>query len=84
VAIKYSLGKLSKFDGGTRRFLHAIHDSPIQILGIDTKYVEKVEGLPYIHRDPFDRIIIATALCEDMIILTVDENVQKYDVSWVW
>jgi len=84
VAIKHSLGKLPTFAGGVNRFLYAIHDNPIQIVGVNSEYVKKFEVLPYIHRDPFDRIIIATALCEEMVILTADENIQKYDVSWVW
>jgi len=84
VAIKHSLGKLPTFDGGVNRFLYAIHDNPIQIVGVNSEHVKKVEALPYIHRDPFDRIIIATALYEGMVILTADENIQKYDVPWVW
>ena len=84
VAIKCSLGKLSDFKGGVRRFLYAIHDKPIEIIGVMPKHVEKVEELPYIHRDPFDRLIISTALCEDMIILTADENIHKYDVGCSW
>jgi len=84
VAIKHSLGKLPEFNGGVKRFFRAIHDNPIQIVGINSDYVEKVEELPYIHRDPFDRIIIATALREEMVILTVDENIQKYDVKYKW
>jgi len=84
VVIKYSLGKLQAFDGGVKRFLRAIHDNPIQIVGVNSEHVEKVEELPYIHRDPFDRIIIATALCEEMVALTADENIQKYDVRWIW
>jgi len=37
-----------------------------------------------LHRDPFDGIIIATALSERMTIITGDENIQKYDVTWIW
>ena len=84
VAIKYGLGKLPEFNGGVKRFLHAIQDNPIQIIGVHSEYVKRVEELPYVHRDPFDRIIIATALCEEMIILTADESIHKYDVPWVW
>ncbi|MCL1820701.1 MAG: type II toxin-antitoxin system VapC family toxin [Oscillospiraceae bacterium] len=84
VAIKHSLGKLPTFSGGVKRFLHAIHDNPIQIVGVNSEYIKKVEELPYIHRDPFDRIIISTALCEEMVILTADENIQKYSVPWAW
>ena len=84
VAIKNSLGKLPGFKGGTKRFLYAIHDNPIEIVGILPMYVEKVEELPYIHRDPFDRLIIATAMCEGMAILTADENMRKYGTECVW
>jgi len=40
--------------------------------------------LPLIHRDPFDGIIVATAIAENRIIVTADEEIQKYDVSWIW
>ena len=40
--------------------------------------------LPMIHKDPFDRLLISTALAEDLTIITIDENIQKYDVKWVW
>jgi PIN domain nuclease of toxin-antitoxin system len=84
VAIKHSLGKLTEFPGGVKLFLSAIYENPIEIITVLPKHIEMVEQLPYIHRDPFDRLIIATALCEDMSILTADENIQKYDVSWIW
>jgi len=37
-----------------------------------------------LHRDPFDGIIVATALLEKMTIVTADENIRKYDISWAW
>ena len=40
--------------------------------------------LPFLHKDPFDRLLISTAIAEKLTIITVDENVQNYDVSWVW
>jgi PIN domain nuclease of toxin-antitoxin system len=42
-----------------------------------------VEILPFHHRDPFDRLLVATALAEGMILITADENILKYDVSHV-
>jgi PIN domain nuclease of toxin-antitoxin system len=35
-------------------------------------------------KDPFDRLLISTAVVEGLTIITADENIQKYDVSWVW
>ena len=45
---------------------------------------EMTYKLPYIHRDPFDRLIIATALCENMAIITIDEDIQKYSTKCIW
>jgi len=83
VAIKVSLNKLD-FDGGSEMFLSAIEASNIDLLGVSCDYVKMVEKLPFIHRDPFDRMIISSAIAEDLTIITIDENIQKYDVSWVW
>jgi len=83
IAIKVSLNKLD-FDGGVAMFLFAIEDNNINLLGVKGDYVKIVEKLPFIHRDPFDRLIIATALAENLTIITIDENIQKYDVSWIW
>ncbi|MCL2011065.1 MAG: type II toxin-antitoxin system VapC family toxin, partial [Synergistaceae bacterium] len=72
------------FSGGVRRFLSTVMEYPIELITVLPQYVETVEELPYIHRDPFDRIIIATAMCEDMSIVTSDESIRRYDVKCVW
>ena len=84
IAIKHSLGKLPEFIGGVKRFLLTVREYPIGLIPILPQYVETVEELPYIHRDPFDRIIIATAIREDMSIVTSDKNIHNYDVKCVW
>jgi len=43
-----------------------------------------LDTLPMIHRDPFDRLLIATALAEEMTLITVDENIQQYEVFQIW
>jgi PIN domain nuclease of toxin-antitoxin system len=43
-----------------------------------------VETLPFHHRDPFDRLLVAAVKVEDMTILTADDNIRKYDVPWIW
>jgi PIN domain nuclease of toxin-antitoxin system len=43
-----------------------------------------VENLPFIHRDPFDRLLVAAAMAEGMVILTADTEIQKYHVETVW
>ena len=83
-SIKYSMGKL-KFDGGLSNLWEMISRNEFIILPIKQQHLENIiSGLAFYHRDPFDRLIIATALTEDLTILTTDENIQKYDVSWIW
>ncbi|MDR1321761.1 MAG: type II toxin-antitoxin system VapC family toxin [Gracilibacteraceae bacterium] len=83
VAIKVSMEKLD-FEGGVAAFLRKMKDNGVAILNIEERHVEAVENLPYIHRDPFDRVLIATALADGMTIITADANIKKYDVNWVY
>ena len=84
VAIKTSIGKLPEFENGVKAFLAEMDKNPITFLPIRMRHVEMVETLPLIHRDPFDRMLIAAAKVENMTILTADENIQRYDVPWIW
>jgi PIN domain nuclease of toxin-antitoxin system len=83
IAIKIGLGKL-RYDGGVRAFLDDVKLNEFQIIGIEEAHVEQTEGLAYYHRDPFDRLLIATTIAEDMTFISADENVSKYDVKWLW
>jgi len=83
-SIKYSIGKL-QFDGGLSNLWDMILQNSFTILPITQSYLSNIIlNLPFIHRDPFDRLIIATAKADNMTILTDDENIQKYDVSFIW
>ena len=83
IAIKMDIGKL-KIDLSFDDLLGEIANSELTVLQIDNKHLKGVSKLPFLHKDPFDRLIIATAIAEKMTIITVDENIQKYDVSWIW
>ena len=83
IAIKISLKKIN-FVGGSNLFLEKMHRNGIEVLDLKGAYFKTIENLPFIHRDPFDRIIIATSLIENLTIITADENIQKYDVLWIW
>ncbi|MCL2081605.1 MAG: type II toxin-antitoxin system VapC family toxin [Oscillospiraceae bacterium] len=84
IAIKASLGKLTGLSGGVSSLLQKIEDMPVYLLPVEPLYIETVEKLPFIHRDPFDRMLIATAKADDMAILTADENIHKYDILTIW
>jgi len=57
---------------------------PVSMHPIMARHIEIVEMLPFIHRDPFDRLLVATAKAEGMTIVTVDENIRSYDVLCAW
>ena len=60
-------------------------DSNITVLPIENTYFETIQKLPYIHGDPFDRLIIATALENNLIILTNDKEIKKYkEITTLW
>ena len=83
IAIKNRIGKLS-LPNGIINIFSMIENRGYGILGIGQQHIEIYNNLPILHRDPFDGIIIATALLEKLIILTIDENIKKYDVPWIW
>jgi PIN domain nuclease of toxin-antitoxin system len=56
----------------------------LQVLPIQAEHAYAVYGLPALHKDPFDRMLIAQALVEDLVLVTNDEDVQRYTVKWVW
>jgi PIN domain nuclease of toxin-antitoxin system len=83
VAIKISLNKLS-FEGGVIRFLRQIESDGFELLPIRAEHITQVEALPFHHRDPFDRLIVATAMAENMAVITADSNIHLYDADCIW
>ena len=72
IAVKVSLGKLVLDKPFERLFPEQLHFNRIQILDITVECLIKLTTLPFHHRDPFDRLIIAQALVEELPIIGVD------------
>lgn len=53
-------------------------------LAIELRHALQVYHLPTIHRDPFDRLLIAQSQLEDLPILTTDSEIARYDVRILW
>jgi len=83
LAIKTGLGKLD-FDGKVAGFIRLAQTNDIAILPIKTTHLTALETLPLIHRDPFDRLLMATALAERMTLVTRDESIAQYTVPQIW
>ncbi len=72
LAIKVSIGKLT-LDGATSVeafFDEQMDENGFAYLAIDSPHVFRVATLPFHHRDPFDRLLIAQALAESMRLVT--------------
>lgn len=83
ISIKNRIGKLPLPNGLSDIFTE-IGLNGFGYMGIGLNHIETYNALPLLHRDPFDGIIVATAMFEKMTIITADENIQKYDVKWTW
>jgi len=71
-SIKYSIGKLP-FDGGFPHLCELIWRYDFIILPVTHSHLAAVIDLPFIHRDPFDRLLVAAAVTDELTILTADE-----------
>jgi PIN domain nuclease of toxin-antitoxin system len=84
MAIKVSLGKLT-VESSLGRFVAAqMAANGFQPLAITLSHVARVAALPFHHRDPFDRLLVAQAIDEDLSIVSADPVFQKYGVHRVW
>ena len=83
VAIKLSIGKL-QVNGGINQIIEAVDDNGFLLLDISLEHITELVKLPFIHRDPFDRMLIAQAKAEDMAIMTADANITEYDIKHIW
>src|SRR6266436_1007890 len=63
---------------------HALRSWSVQALNITHEHALRAGALPMHHRDPFDRMLIAQALSEEMTLLTADRVFQKYKVDLIF
>ncbi len=78
IAIKTSLKKLNL---SVDEILQTLQHSEYTQLPITFSHAAKVAELPYHHSDPFDRILIAQALTEELTLITCDDKITQYELS---
>jgi PIN domain nuclease of toxin-antitoxin system len=84
IALKTRLGKLElSADFGTL-FPAQLTLNRINLLSMDTRHIEPLTSMPLLHRDPFDRLIAATALVEGLSLVSADSMFDPYGVSRIW
>ncbi len=83
IAIKVSIGKLDLAQP-LREIINKLPEADIAILPVEPQHTLVVECLPLIHRDPFDRMIIAQAMAETFEVISSDEVFPQYPVAVHW
>lgn len=84
IAIKISLGKYELSEPLDQFVNREVSNNDISILPISTQHAQAVTTLPFHHKDPFDRLLIAQALTEGMTILSKDNQFDDYGVPRMW
>lgn len=84
IQIKSQLGKLSLAMPIEELVNKNRLENNIKLIPIELSHISYLEQLPRNHNDPFDRIIIAQAIIEDMTVVTVDHAFADYSVQVVW
>ena len=84
IAIKVSLGKY-RLDEPLEDFVNReLEKNSMQILPIEPRHAAQLASLPFHHRDPFDRMLIAQALVERVAVVSRDVALDGYGVHRVW
>jgi PIN domain nuclease of toxin-antitoxin system len=82
VNFKYALGKLSlpnHFD-----IVSHLHASNLEILPITSNHAARASQLPLTNRDPWDRMIVAQALCENLSLVSSDGRIDDLGIKRIW
>jgi PIN domain nuclease of toxin-antitoxin system len=84
VAIKVGLGKLTLSMPYRDWMDKAVADLKLTILPVTVEYAERQSTLPPHHKDPFDRLLVAQALVENIPIVSVDVTFDLYGITRTW
>lgn len=84
MAIKLSIGKLSLAQSFETLIPQQMKLNGIELLSIEIDHVATVAKLPFHHRDPFDRLLIAQAMVEQIPIVSADSAFSAYAIECLW
>ena len=84
IAVKYSLGKLKLAEPPRAFIKNRIRNNALTPLPVTMAHATRVADLPFHHRDPFDRLLVAQAIEENVPLLSADEILSSYDILRLW
>jgi PIN domain nuclease of toxin-antitoxin system len=84
IGIKAGLGKLDLAEPSRALLEREIPSNNFELLPITLAHATSVENLPMHHKDPFDRLIIAQAIVENLLVVSRDESFDQYPIKRMW
>ena len=84
IAIKSQIGKLRVADNLEQFIAAELHSNNFTVLPIQLSHTLRVATLPLLHRDPFDRVLVAQSGLEQIPLLTIDPLISQYAVQTIW
>lgn len=78
ITIKVSLGKLV-----IQQSIDTLVPKEIELLPISVSHLQQLQKLPFHHRDPFDRLIVAQAISDNLLLCSIDESIKSYPVKLI-
>ncbi len=84
VGIKVSTGKLTVSQPVDQFFAEEMYTHLVQMLPITLAHIARVSTLPFHHRDPFDRMLIAQSLTENIALVSADVAFDAYGITRYW
>jgi len=84
ITVKYSLGKLHLTEAPKEFISNRIQANSLTELPISMNHTYVLHNLPLHHKDPFDRLLVAQALVNQIPLLSPDEQLSIYDIKRLW
>ncbi|MEE4599814.1 MAG: type II toxin-antitoxin system VapC family toxin [Desulfobacteraceae bacterium] len=84
ICIKMNLGKLSLKRGWFKTIQEEMRINAVQWLPVEMRHCVELTKLPFHHRDPFDRMLIAQAMVADLQLLSRDGRLSAYEINRIW
>ncbi len=84
IAVKYSLGKLHLTEPPREFVIHRMNANALTELPVSMAHALALQNMPLHHKDPFDRLLIAQAMVNQIPLLSADQQLSVYDIERLW
>ena len=84
IAVKYSLGKLHLTEPPREFVIHRMNANALTELPVSMAHALALQNMPLHHKDPFDRLLVAQAMVNQIPLLSADQQLSAYDIERLW